>query len=135
MQEVALLGACMLAWGLATFGMKVAGSRLDPFSVFACNLIGYVAIGAFLVPRAALRVTVHHAVGVAIGITFVLGNLAFYKLAQTEHVSTLVPLTQLFVLIPVTLGVVLLHEPMTSRKLTGICLSVAAIYLLSTGEG
>ena len=128
------LAICMLMWGLATFTMKVAGQHLDPMTVVVYNLLGYFLVGAFLLPTASYGFSRYHAMGIAIGALFVLGNMAFYKLSQTVQVSALVPLTSLYVVIPVLLGILALGEHLTPRKGIGILLAVAAIYLLSSAE-
>ena len=128
------LGACMLMWGMATFTMNVAGRHLDPMTIAAFNMFGYLAVGAFLFPYASWSFTKYHAMGIAIGAMFVLGNMAFYKLSQTGQVSTLVPLTALYVALPVVLGILALGEALTLRKVLGVLLAIGAIYLLSAAE-
>ena len=128
------LAVCMVTWGLATFAMKVAGSRLDPMTVAAYNLIGYLSVGAFLLPKAEFGLSRYHVVSVLIGALFVVGNMAFYKLSQTTDVSSLAPLTALNLAIPVLLGILVLGEPPTVRKAMGIVLALAALYLLSSAE-
>ena len=81
------LAICMLMWGLATFTMKVAGQHLDPMTVVVYNLLGYFLVGAFLLPAASYGFSRYHAMGIAIGALFVLGNMALYKLSQTVQVS------------------------------------------------
>jgi bacterial/archaeal transporter family protein len=124
--------ACLLAWGMATFAMKIVGERLDPMTLVGFNLLGYVVVSVFFVPKMALGITRFHILAVAIGVMFAIGNLAFYKLSQTHGVSLLAPLTALYVAIPVILGILVLGEPMTVRKGLGILLAVGAIYLLSS---
>ena len=123
---------CLLMWGLATFGMKIAGERLDPMTTAGFNILGYLVISVFLLPRMSLGMTRYHILAIAIGTMFVLGNLAFYKLSQTTQVSLLAPLTALYVAIPVLLGILVLGEPMSLRKGMGILLAAGAIYLLTS---
>ena len=129
------LAVCMLMWGLATFTMKVAGQRLDPMTVAAYNVFGYLAVAVFLFPRASFGLTRYHLMGIGIGAMFVVGNMAFYKLSQTVQVSTLVPLTALYVIVPVLLGVLALGEALSLRKAFGVLLGLVAVYLLSMGDG
>lgn len=122
---------CILMWGIAVFVMKLAGSRLDPVTTAVFNMFGYVLTGIFLLPQASFAMTRSHVLAVAIGPLFIMGNMAFYKLSQTNHVSTLAPLTALYVAIPIILGIMVLGEPLTVRKGVGILLAIGAIYLLS----
>lgn len=132
MSAAIYLVVCMLMWGLAVFAMKVAGQRLDPITVAVFNIFGYLAAGLFLFSRATFGLTKYHLLGVAIGAMFVAGNMAFYKLSQTVQVSALVPLTSLYVILPVLLGFLVLGEPLSLRKGLGIFLALVAVYLLST---
>ena len=132
MSGAVYLTVCMAMWGLAVFTMKVAGQRLDPVTVAVFNIIGYLTAGVFLVSRASFGLSRYHLMGIGIGAMFVAGNMAFYKLSQTAQVSTLVPLTSLYVVIPILLGFLLLGEPLSLRKGLGILLALAAIYFLST---
>lgn len=128
------LTVCIAMWGLATFAMKLVGSRLDPMTVAAFNMFGYLSVGAFLFPQASWGFSRYHLLSIVIGAMFVLANLAFYKLSQTEQVSTLAPLTALYVIVPVVLGMFFLGEPPTARKVIGIILGLASLYLLSGME-
>lgn len=134
MQVAVAAGLCLLFWGLATFVMKLAGSRLDPVTTVVCNAIGYLLIGAVLLPKASLALTPGHFMGVGISLLFMLGNLFFYKLAQTEQLTTIAPITALYVTIPILLGFLVLREPITLRKCLGIALALVAIYLLSSSS-
>jgi drug/metabolite transporter (DMT)-like permease len=49
-------------------------------------------------------------------------------------VSTLGPLSSVFVSVPAILGVVILGEPITFRKMFGILLAFSAVYVLSTED-
>lgn len=134
MQAGFYLASCLLMWGLATYAMKVAGQRLDPFTTVVFNVIGYALTLVFILPQARLSLSLTHVLAAGIGILFVIGNLAFYKLSQTQHVSVLAPITGLYIVIPVVLGFVVLHEPLTWRKAVGILLAMSAIYLLSSSD-
>jgi transporter family protein len=119
-------------WGLGTFIMKIVGQRLDPITIVGFNIIGYLGVALFLLPRMSFSITRYHLLAISIGMMFVLGNMAFYKLARTTQITTLVPLTALYIAIPVLLGMLVLGEPMTVRKGLGILLAAGAIYLFST---
>jgi len=122
----------MTTWGLGTFIMKIVGQRLDPVTTVGFNIIGYLSVAIFLFSRMSFALTRYHLLAIPIGIMFVLGNLAFYRLASTTEITILVPLTALYIAIPVLLGVLVLGEPMTVRKGIAFLLAAGAIYLLST---
>ena len=122
----------MAMYGGAMFLMKLAGSRLDPFTCVSMNIIGYGFVGAIAMTRAQWSFGWPSLVAIAIGAMYVVGNAAFYKLSQVADVSTLAPIISLQIMIPIALGILLLSEPVTARKAFGVLLAVASIWLLST---
>ena len=131
MVNVMLLIACMGAWGLATFLMKIAGQRLGPYTTSVFALPGYVLVGLLISRRADYHLTVHHGVAVGIGALYMLGNMAFYQLCGMHDLSALAPVTSLAVVVPILLGWVLLSEPISVQRVAGVVLALAAVVLLN----
>jgi drug/metabolite transporter (DMT)-like permease len=131
MQKALLLIGCMASYGLAAFLMKIAGKRLSPYTCAVFALPGYVLVALLIASRADYRVTWSHGLLLAIGVLYMLGNMAFYKLCQTQDVSLLAPLTNVNVVIPILLGWGLLGEELTLHRVLGIALAVAAVLLLN----
>jgi len=134
MQNALLLIGCMAAWGLAVFLMKIAGQKLGPYTCSVFALPGYLVIGLLICWRAEYRLSSYHGVAVAIGALYMLGNLAFYRLCQSQDVSVLAAITSVNIVIPIVLGWILLEEPISVRRVVGIALAVAAIVLLNWPE-
>ena len=134
MQNALLLVGCMGAWGLAALLMKIAGERLGPYTCSVFALPGYVLVGLLISRRADYHVTLHHGVAVAIGALYMLGNMAFYKLCQTQELTLLAPITSLNIVIPILLGWVLLGEGFSFPRILGIALAVVAVLLLTWPE-
>lgn len=134
MQKALLLAVCMSAWGFAVFLMKIAGHRLGPYTSSVFALPGYMCVGLLLLPRADYALSWHHAAAFGVGALYMLGNMAFYKLCQGGDVSQLVPLTSVYIVIPVALGWVLLKEHLTLNRMLGLALAAAAVYLLTMPE-
>lgn len=134
MGAVGYLVVCIVMWGVGVFLMKIVGQRLDPLTVAAFNMFGYLSVGIFVFPKAAFGFSRYHLLSIVIGAMFVMANLAFYKLSQTAQVSVVAPITALYVVIPVILGVVFLSEPPTLRKVLGVLLALVALFLLSETE-
>lgn len=124
----------LVCWGLAVFLPKIAGRDLSPAGVVFSNALGYLVmmplIWTKLEPR-DLQLKGDHLWGISIGVLFVTGNLAYYRLLQTGEVSRYAPLTALYVAIPVLLGALLLREKLSLAQVAGIVLALAAGYLLS----
>ncbi|MDP6356543.1 MAG: EamA family transporter [Planctomycetota bacterium] len=128
-----LFAVCFFGWGLAIFIMTIVGKALDWKTVIVCNLIGYLFANIYFIPKAKLAWTLNHGLAAAVGILFVLSNVAYYKLCESGgQASVLAPLTGLYVIVPVILGVAFLEEDLTVQKIAGVALAVGAIYLLST---
>lgn len=124
---------CFFGWGIAILLMTIIGKKLPHSTTLICNLIGYLAVNAFVIHKARLGLTLYHGLAVSVGILFVASNLAYYKLSEMGgQASVLGPLTGLYVLVPVVLGPVFLEEKLTPRAWVGIALALVAIYLLST---
>ena len=126
---------CFLGWGLAIFLMTILGKDLEHRVVLVCNLVGYLIVNAFVIPKVKFGWTLNHGLAVLVGVLYVVSNLAYYKLSEMGgDASVLGPLTGLYVLVPVVLGFVFLDEAPTARKCAGVVLALAAIYLLA-GSG
>ena len=132
MKTMFLFALCISGWGVGAFLMAHLGRTLGMGTILVCNLIGYAIAIAFLARNASLGWTWDHLLAVVTAICFVLANFAFYRLSQGgEEVTILAPLSSLYVLVAVVLGVLVWHEPITLRKGLGILLGVLAMILLS----
>ena len=134
MARGAWLAVVLAMWGTANFLMKVVGVRMDAGSAVIGIVIGY-AIAGFTVSAidgGRLAWSGSLIASMVIGAFYIVGNWAYVKLARTEDVSTMAPVASLNIAIPIVLGVLLLGEPLTARKLLGIFFAVVAIYLLAS---
>ena len=132
MQTTFWFALCITGWGVGAFLMAHLGRTLGMGTILVYNLIGYAIAIALLARNASLGWTGNHLLAVATAVSFVLANFAFYRLSHAgEEVTILAPLTSLYVLVAVVLGVLVWHEPITPRKGLGILLGVAAMILLS----
>jgi bacterial/archaeal transporter family protein len=124
--------ACIAAWGAAAVLMKVTATHVGPFTSVAGNMLGSVLITTLILPRAQLSLTWPFAAAVTVGMLFPIGNFFFYRLTQTGDVSRFAPVTALYVIVPIVCGVLLLGETMTGRKIAGVALALAALWLLNS---
>ncbi|MDS0282415.1 EamA family transporter [Haloarcula onubensis] len=65
------------------------------------------------------------------GIALTVGIISYYRALAAGPVSVVVPIFGMFIATSSVLGIALLDEPLTGRKVAGIGLAVAAIYLTS----
>jgi bacterial/archaeal transporter family protein len=124
--------ACIAAWGAAAVLMKVTATHVGPFTSVVGNALGSAVIAMTILPRAQLSLTWPFAAAVIVGILFPLGNFCFYRLTQTGDVSRFAPVTALYVIVPIICGVWLLGETLTGRKIAGVALALAALWLLNS---
>jgi len=65
------------------------------------------------------------------GIALTVGIVAYYRALAAGPVSVVVPIFGMFIATSSIVGIAVLDEPLTGRKVAGIGLAVAAVYLTS----
>ena len=65
------------------------------------------------------------------GIALTVGIISYYRALAAGPVSVVVPIFGMFIATSSIIGIAVLDEPLTGRKVAGIGLAVAAIYLTS----
>lgn len=128
-----------LASGVMFAGMFLALSRADfasgPWPVVALQ-VGVLAVILFalLLQRRRPRVTLDEMPGVAlVGVTAVVGTLAFIYSARLGLVSIAAVISAMSPAITVVLARVLIAEHFTQRQLAGLAVAAAAIVLIGFG--
>jgi len=124
----------LLFWGLWGVFSKIANMYLPSWVIFITEALVYVVVGSivwglqrFTLPWSAPGLAAAVAAGLCGG-----GGLFFFLRALAGGpASVVVPLTSLYPLITVLVGVTLLAETLTLRHLLGIALAAAAVWLLS----
>ncbi|WP_435360024.1 EamA family transporter [Haloarchaeobius sp. DFWS5] len=69
----------------------------------------------------------------AAGACLAVGILAYYRGLSQGPVSVVSPIFGMFLVTSSALGILVLNEPASARKLAGIGLAVVSVYLVSTG--
>lgn len=113
---------------LATRSVPSAVVTLVAASTFALGAAGVVAyrgepVVVHLLSPGAIYMY-------AAGIALTVGLLAYYYALSVGPVSVVVPLFGMFVVTSSLLGITVLDEPLTARKLLGIAVAALAIYLI-----
>jgi transporter family protein len=65
------------------------------------------------------------------GIALTVGIISYYRALAAGPVSVVVPIFGMFIATSSVIGIAVLDEPLTGRKVAGIGLAVAAVYLTS----
>jgi transporter family protein len=127
-----IVGAVL--WGVAAVASKIGVTAVGPWAavsvrslVFATIVLGYVLCGGsvrFERPRPLLYAT---AAGVSMGVGVVCVRFAY----SLYEVSRVVPIQRLSVVVTVLIGITLLNEVVTMRKISDTVLAIIAVLLLS----
>jgi uncharacterized membrane protein len=129
----------LVSWGLWAIIARVIGDALSPAQSQALSTLGMLPIIAIL-PSLAKAEPARNArkgrvIALLAGILSCLGNVAYYHaLNRGEKAATVVPLTAMYPLVTIVLAVLLLRERLNRFQLSGIVLSLAAIYLLNVSS-
>lgn len=133
------LGLALVAFGaysLVAPLLKVAMRTLpSTTAVFLSNSVLLVLVGLVIAARGErpARYLRHpylpHMIGM--GVLLTVGLLTYYRALALGPVSIVVPLYGLFIVVSAFIGIVVLGEAVTVRKLAGLAFSVLAIALIS----
>lgn len=126
----------LVSWGVWAVLAKLIGDALSAAQSQALSTLGLLPIFAMLAvskkPAAAPKRGRGRAAAFAAGVCGCLGNLAYYHALNTGGKAVIVvPLTALYPLVTIVLAVVILKEQLNRIQLSGIILSIVAIYLFN----
>jgi drug/metabolite transporter (DMT)-like permease len=130
----------LLSWGIWAVLSKWLGDALSAEQSQALSTVGVLPILialAFLKPASpgsASRLGL--SLALLGGIVTCLGNVAYYAaVARGGKVATVVSLTALYPLVTVLLAVLLLRERLNPIQLTGVALSLVAVWMFNVEGG
>jgi len=102
--------------------------------VISNGILLVVAVGIVLVSDVSVTPYLTHERAVyayGAGIALTVGIVAYYRALAAGPVSVVVPIFGMFIATSSIVGIAVLDEPLTARKVSGIGLAVAAVYLTS----
>lgn len=123
-----------LFWGLWALFSKLAMRQATPVAALIWFLIGEIVTVAVLVAwfrPAVFSGTRAAAFAAASGVAGVLAMLAFLTALRYAAVAIVVPLTALYPVVAIVLGLLVLGEKITMPQAAGAALAIAAGVLLS----
>jgi transporter family protein len=127
--------ATFVLWGLWGFLAKIASENIDAKSAAVMQAVGASVVTLGL--AASMRFEFEwHASGTAAalfaGVALMIGIIAFSgALGSGGKASIVVPLTALYPIVAVALGVTVLSESLSTTQVSGIGLALASIALMS----
>jgi len=134
---------CIFGWGLSVFTMGFLGKTLSFETAMFYQNIGAFCIGIVFNFIQWISTGVFVEVGwrwdfffaAVNGLFFAAADISYYQLSKTGlDISSIGPMSSLYILVPVVLGVLFLKESFTLKKFLGVCLALGAIYLLGSEE-
>lgn len=136
MNELLFLGLIViLLWGIWGFAAKVAISDIGLQAIFWISVISDILIVLYLLisnqffPLRLEEKGIMYSI--ISGITGGIAIILFYILLKKYHASIVLPLTSLYPVVVVILGILILKEKITYLNGIGVVLALIAIYLLS----
>jgi transporter family protein len=78
-----------------------------------------------------LMISIHVLYAIPVGIVSLVAIIAFYKALKIGPSSVVLPLTNMYVVLPVLFGFIVLKEPVTPARVVGIIFAIVAAILLS----
>lgn len=122
----------LIGWGFWAIGSKLLTRHLNTVSVtFWISFWSIVFLSIFLLFRRNLIVNTHAVYAAPIGLISLIAILGFYKALKIGPSSVVLPLTNLYLVIPVLFGVIVLKESVTLTRVLGIIFAVVATILLT----
>lgn len=136
MNELLFLGLIViLLWGIWGFAAKVAISDIGLQAIFWVSVISDILIVVYLLisnqffPLRLEEKGIMYSI--ISGITGGIAIILFYILLKKYQASIVLPLTSLYPVVVVILGILILKEKITYLNGVGVVLALISIYLLS----
>ena len=122
----------LLGWGLWAIGTKLISRNLNVVSMtFWISFWSFGFLSVFLIFRKNLMFNNYTFYALPVGLVSLIAILAFYQALKTGPATVVLPLTNLYVILPVLFGFIVLKEAITAQRIIGIILAIVATLLLS----
>jgi transporter family protein len=125
----------LVAWGFWAFLPKIAIRYIDPQSAMVYQALGGVLVGLGVLISLKFKVQFNipgFSYGLAIGLLGFFGAFMYLLAVSKGPLALVAPITALYPMLAIIMGMVFLNEAISLRQGFGIALSLVAIYLIST---
>jgi len=125
----------LVAWVFWAFLPKIAIRYIDPQSTMVYQAMGGVLVGLGVLISLKFKIQFNipgFSYGLAIGLLGFFGAFMYLVAVSKGPISLVAPITALYPMFAILLGLIFLNEAVSLRQGIGIVLSLAAIYLIST---
>jgi transporter family protein len=122
----------LIGWGIWAIGTKLLTRSLNVTSTtFWVSFWSILILLVFIAIKRNLIIDHHAFYALPVGLASLIAILAFYKALKIGPSTVVLPLTNLYVILPVLFGFIILREAITLTRMIGIGLAIAATILLS----
>lgn len=122
----------LIGWGFWAIGSKLLSRHLNPESIsFWLSLWSFIPLSILLLFKKNLIFNNYTFYAIPVGIVSLLSILAFYQALKIGPTTVVIPLTNMYVILPVLFGFIFLKEPVTISRIIGILFAVLATIFLS----
>lgn len=125
----------LLAWGLWAFLPKLVTKYLDSQSSVIYQTLGGMLVGLVVLISLKFQVQFNipgFSLSLAIGILGFFGAFMYLVAVSRGPLTLVAPITALYPMFAILLGLIFLQETITIKQAAGIGLSMVAIYLIAT---
>ncbi|MGB7054052.1 MAG: EamA family transporter [bacterium] len=122
----------LVGWGFWAIGSKLLTRYFNTLSTtFWISFWSIIFLTFFILFRRTLMVNKYVIYTIPIGLVSLIAIIAFYKALSMGPSSVVLPLTNMYVILPVLFGFIALKEPVTLPRVLGIIFAVLATVLLT----
>ncbi|OPX18007.1 hypothetical protein BXT86_03440 [candidate division WOR-3 bacterium 4484_100] len=122
----------LLGWGFWAIGSKLLTRHFNTVSTsFWISLWSLVFLLSFIAYRKGLMVDRYALFALPVGFISLIAILAFYQALKLGPSSVVIPFTNMYVVLPVLFGFIVLKEAVTVTRVMGIIFAILATIFLS----
>jgi len=121
----------LIGWGFWAIGSKIMTRYFNTLSTsFWISFWAMLFLVPLILLRRNLMINKYVVYAIPVSLVSLVAILAFYKALKIGPSSVVLPLTNLYVILPVLFGFIVLKEPVTIPRILGIIFAIlAAVFL------
>jgi transporter family protein len=122
----------LIGWGFWAIGSKLLTRYFNTLSTtFWISFWSIIFLTFFILFRRTLMVNKYVIYTIPVGLVSLIAIIAFYKALSMGPSSVVLPLTNMYVILPVLFGFIVLKESVTLPRVLGIIFAVLATIFLT----
>ncbi len=132
MDYVKYAAIALVGWGFWAIGSKILTRYFNTLSTtFWISFWSIAFLTFFILFRRSLIINKYVVYSIPVGLVSLVAIIAFYKALSIGPSSVVLPLTNLYVILPVLFGFLVLKEPVTVARVLGIVFAILATVFLT----